>query len=159
MILGDSGSGCGIGSRFAEALALVSSADPEAGGPNDEPSDGIPVRPGAPHFPSEPEAYEFAEDEKHQEMGAGFGGGYADAESPAEDGSEGKDGGADPEEEYGRDFASDILGRKEMGQDGIAQKDDAIDHDVTEHNRRNGSKQLHESASGVARFVSGRATG
>ena len=127
-----------------------SSADPEEDWPDHEPGERIPVRPGAPHLPGKPKANEFANEEKHEEVGARFGGSDADAEPAAKNGCEGEDGGADPEEKQRRDFASDILGGEKIGQNGIAAKDDAIDDDVTENDRRNGSEQLHARASWIA---------
>ena len=120
----------------------ASSADPKEDWPDEHPDNGGPVGPGAPVHDGEAEADYLTDQKQDEEMRARFGGGNAHAEPAAEDCRQGVDGGAGPEEEGWRNLAANILRGKEMGQDGIAASDDAIDHDVTEHNRRDGSEQL-----------------
>src|ERR1700691_2416220 len=129
------------------SLSSASSADPEKDGVDDEPHKRGPVRPYAPFVNGEVEADRFTEEEEDQEMRPRFGRGDADTQPSAEKGGKSEDGGADPDEERGRNFTHDVLAWEQMSQDGVAAKDDPINHDVTEHDRRDRSKQLHGSAS------------
>src|ERR1700722_2447281 len=105
------------------------SSDPKKGRPDEHPDNGGPVGPRAPVHDGKAEADYLTDKKQDEQMLARFGWGNAHAEPAAEDCRKGVDGGAGPEEEGGRNLATNILRGEEVGQDGIAASDNGIDHD------------------------------